>query len=180
MTLKYNSILTKIKLFYLILIGRVKKQNSKIQITNRKPTDVKNILIIFPFKDEEFRVALYSFRNLLTHNNINYYFLINRIHRQHFHLKGYVFDVTQNIKNNNIKIDETFNNDRILNKEYDFIIDLNKDFNFDISLLINKLNGIYKVGIKNNYSDYFYNIQFNFNTQDILEKIYNKMYLILG
>ena len=179
MILKYNSILTKIKLFYLILLGRIKKQNNKIKISNRKPTDVKNILIIFPIKDEDFRVALYSFRNLPTHNNINYYFLINCIHRQHFHLRGYVFDVLQNIKNNKIKIDETFYNDRILNKEYDFIIDLNKDFNFDISLLINKLNSTYKVGIKNNYSDYFYNIQFNFNTKDILEKIYNKMYLIL-
>ena len=84
-----------------------------------------------------------------------------------------------NIKNNKVKIDETFNDDRILNKEYDFIIDLNKDFNFDISFLINKLNSVFKVGIKNNYSDYFYNIQFNFNTKDILEKIYNKIYLIL-
>ena len=179
MILKYNSILTKIKLFYLILIRRVKKQNNKIKISNRKPTDVKNILIIFPIKDEDFRVALYSFRNLSTHNNINYYFLINGIHRQHFHLRGYVFDMLHHIKNNKVKIDETFNDDRILNKEYDFIIDLNKDFNFDISLLINKLNSVYKVGIKNNYSDYFYNIQFNFNTKDILEKIYNKMYLIL-
>ena len=179
MILKYNSILTKIKLFYLILIRRVKKQNNKIKISNRKPTDVKNILIIFPIKDEDFRVALYSFRNLSTHKNINYYFLINGIHRQHFHLSGYVFDVLHNIKSNKVKIDETFNDDRILNKEYDFIIDLNKDFNFDISLLINKLNSVFKVGIKNNYSDYFYNIQFNFNTKDVLEKIYNKMYLIL-
>ena len=180
MILKYNSILTKIKLFYLILLGRVKKQNNKIKISNRKPTDVKNILIIFPIKDEDFRVALYSFRNLSTHNNINYYFLINCIHRQHFHLKGYVFDVLQNIKNNKIKIDETFYNDRILNKKYDFIIDLNKDFNFDISLLVNKLKSVYKVGIKNNYSDYFHNIQFNFNTKDVLENIYNKIFLILG
>ena len=179
MILKYNSILTKIKLFYLILIRRVKKQNNKIKISNRKPTNVKNILIIFPIKDEDFRVALYSFRNLSTHKNINYYFLINGIHRQHFHLRGYGFDVSYNIKNNKIKIDETFYNDRILNKEYDFIIDLNKDFNFDISLLINKLNSIYKVGIKNKYSDYFYNVQFSFNTKDVLEKIYNKMYLIL-
>ena len=176
---KYNSILIKIKLFYLILVRRIKKQNNKIKISNRKPADVKNILIIFPIKDEDFRVALYSFRKLSTHNNINYYFLINGIHRQHFHLRGYVFDMLHNIKNNKVKIDETFNDDRILNKEYDFIIDLNKDFNFDISFLINKLNSVFKVGIKNNYSDYFYNIQFNFNTKDILEKIYNKIYLIL-
>ena len=38
-------------------------------------------------------------------------------------------------------------NDRILNKEYDFIIDLNKDFNFDISLLINKLNSMSMVNL---------------------------------
>ena len=176
---KYNSILTKIKLFYLILIRRVKKQNNKIKISNKEPTDVKNILIIFPIKNEDFRVALYSFRNLSTQNNINYYFLINGLHRQHFHLRGYVFDMHHNINNNKVKIDETFYDNRILNKEYDFVIDLNKDFNFDISLLINKLNSIYKIGIKNNYSDYFYNIQFNFAIKDVLEKIYNKMYLIL-
>ena len=81
-----------------------------------------------------------------------------------------------NINNNKVKIDETFYDNRILNKEYDFVIDLNKDFNFDISLLINKLNSIYKIGIKNNYSDYFYNIQFNLTSEDILEKIYSKIY----
>ena len=47
-----------------------------------------------------------------------------------------------------------------INKDYDFIIDLNKEFSFDISLLINNLKSRFKIGIKKEYSDYLYNIQY--------------------
>ena len=177
--LKYNSILVKIKLFYLILSGKLRKNKTTISISPNKGIDVKNILIIFPVKDEDFRVALYTFRKLLILDNINYYYLINCIHRQHFHLRGYVYDMYSSTRKERIKIDETFYEQRILNKKYDIIIDLNKDFLFDISLLINKLKGKYKIGIKKDYSDFIYNIQYGCNTADILENIYNKIFLIL-
>jgi len=176
---KYKSIIIKIKLFYLILFGKIKKNNKIIKISKNNSIKIENILIIFPIKEEDFRVALYSFRNLEKTESIHYYFLINTIHKQHFHLGGYAFDVSQNINNGKIKIDETFYEHRILNKKYDIVIDLNKEFIFDLSIIINNLNATYKVGIKNNFSDYFYNIQFNLNNEDILEKIYNKIFLML-
>ena len=68
----------------------IKVNKTVISISPNGGIDVKNILIIFPVKDEDFRVALYTFRKLLILDNINYYYLINCIHRQHFHLRGYV------------------------------------------------------------------------------------------
>tara|TARA_B100000029_G_C17487681_1_gene927926 strand:+ start:570 stop:1106 length:537 start_codon:yes stop_codon:yes gene_type:complete len=174
---KYNSILVKIKLFYLIITGKIKKNHKVIKIFRESGIDIKNILIIFPVEEEDFRVALYVFRNLTKEENINYYFLINKVFKQHFHLNGYVFNITSN--KNKIKIDETFYEDRILNKEYDMVIDLNKEFLFDIALITNRLYAKFKVGIKNEFSDYFYNIQFNLNDKGILEKTYDKICLML-
>ena len=90
-----------------------------------------------------------------------------------------LYDMYNNIKKNRIKIDETFYETRILNKEYDVVIDLNKEFLFDISLLINNLKSKYKIGMKKYYADYLYNIQYNFSSFNVLEKIYNQMFLIL-
>ena len=56
------------------------------------------------------------------------------------------------------------------------IIDLNNEFNYDICYLINTIKSYYKIGFKNNYSDYFYNIQLK---ADILEDSYNKIHLML-
>ena len=165
-------------IFFWIFTGKIKKLQSRLNIHPKQVTP-ENILIVFPIDEPSFRVALYSFRNLEKTESIHYYFLINTIHKQHFHLGGYAFDVSQNINNGKIKIDETFYEHRILNKKYDIVIDLNKEFIFDLSIIINNLNATYKVGIKNNYSDYFYNIQFNLNNEDILEKIYNKIFLML-
>ena len=175
--LKYNSILIKIKLFYLIITGKVKKNHKPIKIFKDSQIDIKNILIIFPINQEDFRVAIYAFRNLTKKENLNYYFLINGVFSQHFHLSGYVFNIACN--KNKIKIDETFYEDRLLNKEYDIIIDLNKEFLFNIATLVNRLKANLKVGIKNQFSDYFFNIQYNLNNEDILEKTYNKIYLML-
>ena len=93
-------------------------------------------------------------------------------------MRGYIFEIIQNIKNNKLKINETFYEDRILNKEYDVVINLNKEFLFDISLIVNNLKSIYKIGIKHQYSDYFYNMIYDYNHEDVLEKIYNWIYLM--
>ena len=178
--LKYNSILIKIKLFYLILTRKFNKFKEPINLSRNNKINVKNILVFFPIKDEDFRVANYVFRKLIIKENINYYYLINCIHRQHFHLKGYVYDMRYNIKNNKIKIDETFTKDRIFNKNYDIIIDLNKDFSYDLSLLINKLNSNYKIGINKDFSDYLYNIQYNYQSSGVLEKVYNQIFKTLN
>ena len=178
---KFNSILIKIKLFYFILIGKIKKNKNSIQFSDKSKLDINNILIIFPVDEDDFRVALYAFRDLFKSKQINYYFVINSIFKQHFHLKGYTFEFYHYKKNNKIKINETFKEDRILKKQYEFVIDLNKDFIFDIAMIISNINGIYKIGLKNDYSDYFYNIQFNFNKQkSVLEEVYKKIFKIIN
>ena len=48
--------------------------NNFIEINQNSKKNIKNILIIFPVKEEAFRVALYSFRNLLKAKNVNYFY----------------------------------------------------------------------------------------------------------
>ena len=82
--LKYNSILVKIKLFYLIVTGKIKKNNDKIVISKDKNIQLSNVCMIFPIDNEDFRVATYTFRNLLKNSNINYHFFINTVHKHTF------------------------------------------------------------------------------------------------
>ena len=74
-------------------------------------------------------------------------------------------------KKTKIKINETFYDERIINKDFDFIIDLNNEFIYDICSILNDMKGYYKVGFNHKYSDYFYNIQLEGN---VLENSYNK------
>ena len=64
--MKFKVFLTKLKFFYLKLFGKIKKMNTSVEIKQNKNSNIKNVLLIFPLKEEAFRVALYSFRNLLT------------------------------------------------------------------------------------------------------------------
>ena len=66
-----------------------------------------------------------------------------------------------------------------MNIKFDIIVDLNNEFVFDISYLINKMSSYYKVGFKNSYSDYFYNIQFDLDSFDILEDGYKQINTLL-
>ena len=65
------------------------------------------------------------------------------------------------------------------NKQFDMIIDLNNEFLFDISYLINNMSGYYKIGFKNSYSDYFYNIQLDLPSFGVLEHSYSKINMML-
>ena len=174
MMIKFRTIQTKIKLLYFKFTGKLKKTSNPIEINQKNNKSIKNILIFFPINEEAFRVALYAFRKLKKKENINYYYVINNIYKHHFSLSGHVFNFHK--KNKKIKIDETFYEDRIINKSFDIIVDLNNEFNFDICLLINNIESYYKVGFKGNYSDYFYNIQLE---TDVLENSYNKIQSML-
>ena len=178
--IKFKTIQTKIKLNYFRLIGKISKINDVVEIKNKDNKRIKNILIIFPINESSFRVALYSFRNLIKNNNVNYFFLVNHVYKHHFHLKGYVFDIFYNNKKDKVKFDETFYETTIINKKFDMIIDLNDKFFYDVCFLINNLNSYYKIGFKKSYSDYFYNIQFNVSKNDVLENGYKKIQLMLG
>ena len=167
---QFKDIQTKIKLFYGIFSGKIKRPGTHIEISRNNSKSINNILIIFPVNEDAFRVALYSFRTFVKNKDINYYFVINQIYKHHFSLPGYTFNF--NKQKNKIKIDETFYDERIINKDFDFIIDLNNEFIYDICSMLNDMKGYYKVGFNHKYSDYFYNIQLEAN---ILENSYNKI-----
>ena len=178
--MKFKVFLTILKLIYLKLIGRIKKIHTTVEINQIKQQDSKNILIIFPIKEEAFRVASYAFRNLKQKEDTNYYFLINSVYKNHFHLSGYIYDIYYNENKQKVEIDKYFCNEIIRNKRFDFVVDLNNEFIFDISYLINDISGYYKVGFKNSYSDYFYNIQLDLNSFEFLEKSYSRINTIIG
>ena len=85
--MKLNSNILKIKLFYLRYLGKLNKNNFTID-SNIKNVDKGDILIIFPIKDEAYRVALYVFRDLIVNSSSSYYFLINRVYYSTFIKKG--------------------------------------------------------------------------------------------
>jgi hypothetical protein len=176
--MKFKAFSTKLKFFYLKLTGKIKKMDTSVDIISTK-TAIKNILIIFPLKEDPFRVALYAFRNLKRKKNTSYYYLINSIHKNHFHLPGYIYDVYYNNKKHTADIDKYFINDIIKSKNFEIVVDLNNEFIFDISYLINNISGYYKIGFKNTYSDYFYNIQLDLPTFSVLENSYNKINIML-
>ena len=177
--MKFKVFLTKLKFFYLKLFGKIKKMNTLVEIKQNENSNIKNVLLIFPLKEEAFRVALYSFRNLKRKKNTNYYYLINSVHKNHFHLSGYIYDIYYNQNKNKVDVDKYFINEIMKNKKFEMIIDLNEEFLFDISYLVNDMSGYYKIGFKNKYSDYFYNIQLDLPSFGVLENSYSKINMIL-
>ena len=177
--MKFKVFLTKLKFFYLKLLGKIKKINHSVEINRKDKSEINNILLIFPLDEESFRVALYAFRNLKRKKNTNYYYLVNSVYKSHFHLSGYIYDVYYNQRNNQVNIDKYFLNEVSKTKNFEIIVDLNNNFLFDIAYLINDIPGYYKVGFKNKYSDYFYNIQLDLASFDVLEDSFSKINTIL-
>ena len=169
--LKFNSNILKLKLFYLKILGKINKNNFKINTAN-KDIKVEKILIIFPIEEENFNVAKFCFRNLQSHHDINYIYLINNIFYSSSHFTGTTYGFSYLNKKKKIMINENFENDNIINKKFDVLIDLNCKFYFDIAMLVNKIKSNYKIGFKNDFSDLFYNVQFEPHT---LEAGYNKI-----
>jgi len=174
--LKFNSNILKIKLFYLNIIGKIKKNNFMIN-TNNLNNNLNSILIIFPIGQTEFDVAKYSFRNLLSNSGNQYIYLINNIYYNNSHFMGTTYGFNYFKKKDKIIINENFNADNIINKKFDVIIDLNLDFYLDIAMLVNEIQSNYKICLKDDYSDWFYNVQLECDT---LEYGYDKINNMLG
>ena len=166
---KFNSNILKIKLFYLSIIGKIKKNNFIINTNNINKTN-QSILIIFPVNQIEFDVAKYSFRNLLSNSNNNYIYLINNTYYSNSHFMGTTYGF--NYFKNKIVVNSNFYSDKIIDEKIDIVIDLNSSFFLDIAMIVNKIKSNYKICLKNDYSDWFYNLQFECDT---LEYGYNKI-----
>ena len=104
-------------------------------------------------------------------------YLINNVFYNNVRFPGRIYGFNYIKKKNKIVVNDNFKSENILNKEFDVIIDLNCNFILDIAMIINKLKSNYKIGFKSEYSDSFYNIQFEYNT---LEECYSKINLMLS
>ena len=174
--LKFNSNILKIKLFYLNILGRIKKNNFIIN-TNSKKQDFDSILIIFPVDQDEFDVAKYSFRKLISNSTKKYTYLINNIYYNNSHFMGTTYGFNYFKKKNKIIINNNFYSDNIMDEKFDMIIDLNCQFFLDVAMLVNQIQSNYKVCLKDEYSDWFYNLQFECDT---LEYGYDKINSMLN
>lgn len=178
--MKLNSKILKIKLFYLKYSGIIKKNKGSLDFSSISKSEVNNILFIFPIKEETYRVASYVFRDLIINSDSSHYFIINRIFYSTFAKKGNLYGMNYFKSKDKIIFDDKIEHDGIFKKKFNVIIDLNDEFFYDIALFLNQLDADYKVGIRNEYSDLFYNIQFTINKSNILENGYKQINQILN
>ena len=150
------------------------KTKSNISIST-KSSSPKTILVLFPFEENFFRVASYSYRNLpYDRDNIEFHYLINRDFSDSFSLRrGNIhkmdLDDKLNIVNKNSLLAQ-------LNKSnFDIIIDLNISYNQKMEDFILMQDSNYKIGFKHEKSDLLYNVQLDISKSQIAENGYQKI-----
>ena len=177
--------LTKFRLNIIVIISefmnfKLLKLNLKIswlKITGKLDTiknssnfssttlDSPQILIILPIEKELIPKSMKCISRIMdSYKNKNAKFTVivnNNIKDKlnFYNIKTLAFEISKNGSINNSKkiINEIYFN------KFDIIIDLNINFSFDTSMIINELRSKYKVGFTSNYSDCFYNIQLKTN-----------------
>tara|TARA_B100000579_G_scaffold44802_1_gene31257 strand:+ start:110 stop:631 length:522 start_codon:yes stop_codon:yes gene_type:complete len=150
--------------------------NTKSNISiSKKSSSPKTILVLFPFEENFFRVASYSYRNLpYDRDNIEFHYLINRNFSDSFSLRrGSIhkmdLDDKLNIVNKNSLLVQ-------LNKSnFDIIIDLNISYNQKMEDFILMQDSNYKIGFKHKKSDLLYNVQLDISKSQIAENGYQKI-----
>ena len=137
------------------------------------------ILIILPIDKSLLSKSMKCISRIMdTYKNKNANFTVivnNNIEDKlnFYNMKKLVFSISKNGKITNSKkiIDQIYFD------KFDMIIDLNINFSFDISMLINELRSKYKVGFVSDHSDYFYNIQIR---TDKHNPSYNSLEYLIG
>lgn len=163
-----------IKKFFTSTQPEKNKTQSNILIS-KKSSSPKTILVLFPFEENFFRVASYSYRNLpYDRDNIEFHYLINRNFSDSFSLRrGNIhkmdLDDKLNIVNKNSLLVQ-------LNKSnFDIIIDLNISYNQKMEDFILMQDSNYKIGFKHKKSDLLYNVQLDISKSQIAENGYQKI-----
>ena len=163
-----------IKKFFTSTQPEENKTHSNISIS-KKSSSPKTILVLFPFEENFFRVASYSYRNLpYDRDNIEFHYLINRNFIDSFSLRrGNIhkmdLDDKLNIVNKNSLLVQ-------LNKSnFDIIIDLNISYNQKMEDFILMQDSNYKIGFKHKKSDLLYNVQLDISKSQIAENGYQKI-----
>ena len=134
--------------------------------------DPRKVLVIFPLNQDIFRVASYIFREIpYSKKNAQFHYIIRDDYSDYFNVRnGILYKV--NLMNNKSDIDfEKFPN----NIKFDMVINLNIDFNSNISTLIAHVQSNYKIGFKHKDSDLLYNIQIDITKNGIVEDGYKQI-----
>ena len=148
------------------------KSNISISKVSSAP---KSILVIFPFEEDFFRVASYTYRNLpYDKKEINFHYVITSAFSDSFSLRrGNIHHLSfdENLKITNLK--NIINN---LNKiNFDIIIDLNINYDSKVEDFILMQDTIFKIGFKHEKSDILYNVQLDISKTQIAENGYQKI-----
>ncbi|NOZ08338.1 MAG: hypothetical protein GXO91_05620 [FCB group bacterium] len=132
------------------------------------PTDAhqfRSALISFPLEDEFFRLALFSFKKILEDADLRakYILMIPEKYRP-----LYRYSMQNVIFYDPLKFDTlpTF-------KPVELLINLNPGFSLPMDQFLNTVRARYRIGFKSDYSDIFYNIQFDAGKAAVLERIYH-------
>ena len=176
--MNFNLIIIRLKIMFYLLLGKIRNNSSKIQLPN--DNNIRQVIIFFPIDEDSFRLSLYSFRNFnFNENNIKYYFVINEKFRNIINLNKFNL-IFVKYRKNKMKFCNTNDKNKLIKHESDVIIDLNVNFMFSLSAFITYLKSNIKIGFRSNFSDYFYNLQLDFKSSDILENSYKRIQQILS
>ena len=158
--MNFKQLKLNLKIAWLRFSGKIQliKNSSNFSLNG---LESPKILIILPIEEELIDKSIQSISKVMEYyknKNSDFVIIINNLlkHKLNFYnMKTHRFEVTKKNKINNSKdiLDKIFYDD------FDIIIDLNINFNFEISMFIKQLKSKYKIGFVSNHSDFFYNIQ---------------------
>ena len=167
-----------LKIGWLKLTGKLQK----ISDGNNFPSisiDSPHILIVLPIDRQlipKSMNCISSIVDLYKDRDAQFSFIINnKIENKinFYNIRTLMLEIGKNgTINNSKKI-----LDKIYFEKYDMVIDLNMNFSFDISMIINELRSKYKIGFVSEYSDLFYNIQLQTNKENVT---YDSVEYLLG
>ena len=167
-----------LKIAWLKLVGKLEKISDSSDFSSIS-IDSPRILIILPIEQELISKSMKCISGIIDSyksRNAKFSFIINnRIEDKlnFYNIKTLTLNISKrgNVNNSKKILDE------IYFEKYDIIVDLNINFSFEISMLINELRSKYKVGFVSNHSDLFYNIQLRTNKKNVT---YNSVEYLLG
>ena len=175
--MNFNLIKIRLKIMFYLIFGKISKKTAKIELPNHK--NVKDVVLFFPQDERAFRIAMYSFREFDFFNkNLNFYFVINQKfeHLIKLNAPNLIF---MRYHRSKISFCNLKDKDILINENKDMLIDLNTNFNFELCKLIDSINCNYKIGFKNQYADYFFNLQLDTFGDDITENSFKRIQKIL-
>jgi hypothetical protein len=174
--MRLNQFKIKSKLLFLFLRGKLGKLPKTIELP-RNSENRDTILLCFPFDEPSFRVASYSFRRLgeTRDLNANYILLIREEFKNMISFRHGEIIMLQTDKNEITEDSIDKYRDKISKYNISIVIDLNPEFSFNMSKLINEIPSKLKVGFKSRFSDKFYNLQLDVSKTGFLERGYHSI-----